>query len=159
MVWWLTSSTRTRRIRGGKKERAFCPDCDETTTFVEVELQDSVQLMSLIDVDGDKQRAFRCSECDAVGQLVDTDALGPEDLTDLPPAAAERLRRTRAAERRARAEAERRRLEAERADREARADDELLALKARMGLLPAPADDDDSDNATSKRPWWKRWRS
>jgi hypothetical protein len=165
MFLWLGTAKSTRRIKGGRKERAFCPECDEQTSFVEVEVEEKVLLFSVIDFLGDKQRAFRCQECDSVGQLVDQGDLSAGVLEDLSPEAAERLERARAAERASHAAAEREKMERDRRQREQRADDELLELKARMGLLPAPSGhdrDDDCDDAPDDAPpkprSWRLWR-
>jgi hypothetical protein len=158
---WLGTSRSTRRIKGGRKQRAFCPDCGEETTFVEVEIEEKLQMFSMLDLLEDKERGFRCLECDLVGQIGEVDKLPAGTLEDLSPAATERLERARAAENLARAERDRERRERERLAREVRADQELAVLKARMGLLPAaeePSVAASADDEPTRRPWWRIWR-
>lgn len=160
-VWWGTSA-QTRRVKGGRKERAFCPECGEDTTFVEVEVREAITLFSVIDLVDDTERAFRCVDCDAVGQLVESHEAAAVDLSRLSPEAARRLEAARDAERARRDAEERQRRERARRQREAQADIDLAALKAKMGLA-GPADAVVNDEppvetvATDKRPWWKIW--
>jgi hypothetical protein len=157
---WLGTSKQTRRVKGGRKQRAFCPECGEETTFVEVEIHEKLQLFAVLDLLEDKERAFRCLECDLVGQLFENGEVPAGVLEDLSLAAAERLERARAAERLAQATRDRERRERECRAREARADEELAALKARMGLVPAGdgSADDGAPAKASRRPWWRLWR-
>jgi hypothetical protein len=157
---WLGTSKQTRRVKGGRKQRAFCPECAEETTFVEVEIHEKLQLFAALDLLEDKERAFRCIECDSVGQLLENGDVPAGALENLSPAAAERLERARAAERLARATRDRERRERERRAREARADEELAALKARMGLAPGDSGSavDGAPANEPRRPWWKIWR-
>jgi hypothetical protein len=165
MFVWLGTDKRARRVRGGREERAYCPECDVETRFVEVEIEEKITLFSVIDLFDDTQRAFHCTGCGALGTLAEGE-LPAGVLEDLSPEAAERLERVRHAERLGRLEAERARRAGEQRARELRAGEELVALKRRMGLV-APADEAGVDgnaepeprsSAAGARRWWQRRR-
>lgn len=157
MFIWLGTSTKTRKVRGGRSEKAYCPDCDEPTRFVEVEVTESITLYSVIDLFDDAERAFRCTECGAIGQIAEDGEVPAAALEDLSPEAAERLAKAREAERAARARAERERAERQRIEREVRADAELAALKAKMGMVPEPESEPEPEPEPARRSWWKLW--
>ncbi len=183
MFLWVGASKNTRRVKGGDKRRAQCGECRAETTFVEVEIVEKIQLFSVIDVLEDTERAYRCIECDGVFKLVSKKQTAAGGLEDLSPEARkqarqqarEQARQPSAAERRAaleeaRRERERQAAERERraAEREARLDDDLLALKRKMGLAepppepsfeaPASPADDEPKTPTGRRRWrpWRR---
>lgn len=131
MWFWASSSTRSRALPGGRREVALCCDCQRETTFAEVEIVEKMSLFSVLTVDEEHSAAFRCTECGALGKLVDTDELPDRAMADLDLRARSELM----AQRKARLERER---AAQAAAREASADRELAAMKQRLGLAPAP---------------------
>ena len=57
-------------VRGGKTFVEECPTCERETRFREVEVKESFGVW-FVDVVGDKERKFRCDECQDVFDLRD----------------------------------------------------------------------------------------
>ena len=113
----------TSVVRGGKTFVEECPTCERNTQFREVEVKESFGVW-FVDVVGDKERKFRCDECQDVFDLRDQPEPEPAALparTASPRGKLEQL----AAEQRRRDEA--------RATIANRIEDELAELKRRMG--------------------------
>jgi hypothetical protein len=113
----------TSIVRGGKTFVEECPTCERETRFREVEVAESFGVW-FVDVVGDKERKFRCDDCEDVFDLRDQPA--PAALPEPAVSARQKLDQL-AAEQRRRDEA--------RAKIETRIDDELAELKRRMGKL------------------------
>ena len=117
MLWLFTSNKRTRVAPGGQTMRAECPECRRPRDFIEVEVETRAGVWFL-DVLSDTERLWRCASCGETFELRDSTA--PQTA---PPARdmlaeLERDRAARAAEAR---------------QREREVDDELAALKKRLG--------------------------
>jgi transcription elongation factor Elf1 len=117
-LWWGTRR-RVKPVQDGRKERMRCPECGETATFRECELEEKVSVFSVVDVWEDRERLFRCGECGELFAL--------EERPD--PSAIERERQ----ERRADADERRRGRAADEGKRAASVEAELAALKRKLG--------------------------
>ena len=114
-MWLLFHrNAKTRPVRDGHTFVDTCPECHERTRFVEVEIEENFGVW-FVDVVGDKERAYRCSACGETFDRKGDDAAEPAPPT---PAVA-----VRTAEQ----------IAAEKAAKEIRIDDELAALKKRLG--------------------------
>ena len=121
MRWLLHGSTKTKRVPGGRVLHQRCPECHADTTFHEVEVTTSAGAF-FIDVLSSTDRAFRCASCDETFDLKDDDQPVRETETVRPP-------RDLAAE----LAAEKQRRAAVAATRDKQVDDELAALKRKLG--------------------------
>jgi len=120
MRWLLHGSTKTRRVAGGRVLHQRCPECHSDTTFHEVEVTTSAGAF-FIDVLSSTDRAFQCSACYETFDLKDTDEDKPSEPVRPPrDLAAELL-------------AEKRQREAAVAAKSRQIDDELAALKRKLG--------------------------
>jgi hypothetical protein len=122
-MWFLFHrKARTAVVRGGKTMVHECPTCERTTRFAEVEVTKKYGVW-FVDVLDDKERAYRCTECGDTFDLVEA---APQ-----PAASSTGWARTE------QLAAEQRRRDAfaasQRAAIETRLDDELAALKKKMG--------------------------
>jgi transposase-like protein len=116
-MWLLFHrNAKTRPVPGGQRFVETCPECHRRATFVEVEMTENFG-MFFVDVVGDTQRAYRCSDCGETFDLKDDDAAAPAPLEVTAKSTAETER-----ERKAASEA-----------KAVRIDDELAELKKRMG--------------------------
>lgn len=129
------SKGRARRVPDGQFEKRRCPECGKTTVFRECVIEKTYTAYHFIDLWSSKSTQFSCDACGSVMDLEQT--LSPElsareqdqqrALEDKQAAIAakqvqvQRLRRQREAEDR------------EHARRQA-VEDELAAMKARLGL-------------------------
>ncbi len=131
-MWFVFGrKKKIRPLSGGRSRRRKCPKCGADTTFVEVEVETTYTAYIAIDLFDTESTAFQCRACDEVMALEDTNA--PE-LTAKEKAAEEKAR-LKAREKRKKQLA----LEAKKARKEAQAkedalDDELAAMKARLGI-------------------------
>ena len=135
MVAWISKRSKIRRVRRGRSEKRKCPECGKTTTFHECTVESKLSVARVVNLWDSERTAFQCGGCDEVMELSDT--LEP----DLSPR--ERARKDKeereAREREARelaAQRERKRAEREaaRQAKEDAVDDELAALKKKMGI-------------------------
>ena len=113
----------TSVVRGGKTFVERCPTCERSTRFREVEVKESFGVW-FVDVVGDKERKFRCDECQDVFDLRDQPDAEPAALPQRAVSGRDRVEQL-AAEQRRRDEA--------RATVANRIEDELAELKRRMG--------------------------
>lgn len=123
MVLWFGQEKKAKVVRGGERVRRRCPECGATTSFVECRVESKFTAYSVINLWDDQSTGYMCSACQSVMEMEDT--LDPE-LT--------------AAEREALAQERARALEAARSERaqakarqDAEIDDELAALKRKLG--------------------------
>jgi len=126
MRWLLHGGTKTRAIKNGRVLDEHCPECKELTRLREVEVTTSAGAW-FIDVVSTTDRAFQCSACGEVFDLRDDDAAAAPAL---PPARAAQpaprdLMKQLESERQSRAAADQ--------ARDAKVEDELAALKRRLG--------------------------
>lgn len=128
MFWLLTGKKRTRVAPDAKTMRADCPECRRPNDFVEVEVETSAGVW-FVDVLSDTERLWKCCGCGETFELRDTTAATSAKASPKAPLPAQPPPRDMRAE-----------LERERAAREAEAkrraravDDELVALKKKLG--------------------------
>jgi hypothetical protein len=127
-MWMLFHrKAKTRVVRGGETFVQRCPECGLDARFHEVEVTEKFGVF-FVDVVGDRQRAFLCSNCEEVFDAKDE---LPGDSRPALPSPQQLAREAKISEQE--------RVAAERARREAveakakQIDDELAALKKRMG--------------------------
>lgn len=142
MWFFFGRKSKVRPAKDGRRERRTCPECDADTTFVEVTVEKTYTAYAVVDLFDTKSTAFACSECQEVMDFDRTlePQLSPREKAKL--AKAEAKAEAERAKAQAKADAEQKRQRAARAKRqkdEARAqenalDDELTAMKARLGL-------------------------
>ena len=124
-MWLLFHrSGKTRRVENGEAFMTRCPACDRDARFIEVELIKSYGLF-FVDLIDDKERAYRCTSC---RELFTHKDAAPEQPAAKPPRSTKslaELQRDHEATARTRREA----VEA----KAAQIEDELAALKKRMG--------------------------
>ena len=123
MLFWGGRKRKAKTLRGGRVERRKCPECGETGDFRQVEVKDSYSAFSVKLFDDD-YRAFSCPKC---GEVMDLDktlapALSPREQRQLERQQARELAA-------ARAERER-----EAASKQRQVDDELEAIKRKLGM-------------------------
>lgn len=133
---------KIKPVRDGRRERRKCPLCGEDTTFFEVTIEKKFTAYVVVDLFNTESTGFQCKACDEVMDLDDTHEpnLSEREKKKLAKAQAkaeaERARKLAEAEearkREIREAAEEAR--AEKAAKESQLDDELAAMKARMGI-------------------------
>jgi len=126
---------KVRRVPDGRFEKRRCSECGKTTVFRECVVHKTYTAYLVVDLWSSESTQFRCDACGAVMDLDETeppelsakeqarlDALAAkQQAVEAKQAKVERLRREREAQRRER-------------DREQSIEDELAAMKARLGL-------------------------
>jgi hypothetical protein len=112
----------TKVVPGGRTMMDECPTCQKRTRFHEVEVTKKYGLF-FIDVLNDSERAFRCERCEDVFDLRDSAA-----ATE-PPRPAAKSDKERLEE----LAAEQRKRDERRAALASKIDDDLAALKKKMG--------------------------
>ncbi len=142
MFLWFGRKSKIRRVKDGRRERRRCPECDADTTFIEVTVEKTYTAYVVVDLFDTESTAFCCSDCEEVMDFARTlePNLSPREKAKL--AKAEAKAEAERVEAEAKAEAERKQQREARAQRlkdQARAqesalDDELSAMKARLGL-------------------------
>jgi hypothetical protein len=115
----LHGSTKTRPVRGGATLYQKCPECGELATFHEVEITTAAGVF-FIDVLSSTDRAYQCSACCETFDLKETADEPVEEVRPARDLAAELL-------------AEKRQREAAVAAKTRQIDDELAALKRKLG--------------------------
>lgn len=118
----FTGSHKTRKVKGGEVFNQECPDCKQDATFHEVEITTSAGIF-FVDLVGDRERAFMCSECGETFDLKDAPAA--PSTTALPQPAPRDLMATLEAEQERRALAT--------AARDRKVEDELAEMKRKLG--------------------------
>jgi hypothetical protein len=78
-------------VAGGRTFVEHCPTCDEPTRFREIEVNESFGVW-FVDVLGDKERKYRCDQCQDVFDLRDKPEALPEQPKPLPDHSEERAR-------------------------------------------------------------------
>lgn len=120
MFWLLHGKTKTRLVPGGQTLHDTCPACGEHAAFHEVEVTTAAGAF-FVDVVSGTDRGFRCSNCAEVMDLRDDDAAAAPPA---PPPPRDLLA-VLEAEREARIIAD--------AKRDLAVEDELAALKRKLG--------------------------
>jgi len=125
---WLLFHRRAgaQVVKDGQVLTEHCPTCEKTTRFDEIETSESFGIW-FVDVVGDKQRAFRCRACGDTFDLRDVPDEPDEEPAPQPKPKPRQIDRTEqlALEQRTR--------DAERAQRASKIEDELAALKKKLG--------------------------
>lgn len=123
MVVWFGSKKRAKRVEGGRRVKRKCPECNATAEFYECVVKRSVTAFSVVKLWDGESIAFACSECGELTELDETLApeLSAREQRELDKQSARALE---AAER-----------ERERADakKTRQVDDELAAIKRKLG--------------------------
>lgn len=132
-MWFVFGrKKKTRAVKGGRRERRKCPECGADATFFEVKVEKTYTAYVAIELFGTESTAFQCSECD---EVMDLDPVEPTAAQKAAQAEAEARAEAKAAEERRRSiEAHAKQARAEAAAKEANLDDELAAMKARLGI-------------------------
>lgn len=129
------SKGKARRVPDGQFEKRRCPECGKTTVFRECVVEKTYTAYHFVNLWSSESTKFCCDACGAVMDLDDTQA--PE-LSAREQAQLEALEAKQAAITAKQTELERLRAQQEAQERkEARGkaiDDELAAMKARLGL-------------------------
>ena len=133
---------KIKPVRDGRRERRKCPLCGADTTFIEVSIEKKFTAYVVVDLFNTESTGFQCEACDEVMDLEDTHEpeLSEREKKKLAKARAkaeaERERKLAEAEEARKREIRRAAEEAraEKAEKESQLDDELAAMKARMGI-------------------------
>lgn len=115
-IMWLLfhRNAKTRPVRDGHTFVETCPECGQRARFVEVEIEENFGVW-FVDVVGDKERAYRCGACGETFDMKDQESAPAKPARPAVPV------RTQA------------QIAEDQAAKEIRIDDELAALKKRMG--------------------------
>jgi hypothetical protein len=122
---------KVKRVRGGREERRQCPECDATTTFREVTVHKEWTAYHVVKLWDSEKIAFQCDACDEVMDLDDTEE--PE-LSAGEKAQQAKLREKHDRIAAKKAELERLQRHKEAQDQDQAIDDELAAMKKKLGL-------------------------
>lgn len=129
------SKGKARRVADGQFEKRRCPECGKTTVFRECVVEKTFTAYHFIDLWSSKSTQFACDACGSVMELEQT--LGPE-LSAREQAQLEAVEAKQAAIADKQAQLDRLRAQQEAESRkQARAravEDELTAMKKRLGL-------------------------
>lgn len=122
---------KVRRVPDGQFEKRRCPECGKTTVFRECVVNSDYTVYHFVKLWSSEKTQFACDACGAMMDLDDTEA--PE-LSAKEQARLEALESKQAAI--AAKQAEVKRIQAEQAEqqREQAVDDELEAMKKRLGI-------------------------
>jgi ribosomal protein S27E len=122
---------KVRRVPDGQFEKRRCPECEKTTVFRECLVEKTYTAYHFVNLWTSESTQFACDACGSVMNLDET--LDPE-LSAREKAQLAELERKEQLIAAKQAKAEQLRHERESVDREAALDDELAAMKARLGL-------------------------
>jgi len=129
------SKGKARRVPDGQFEKRRCPECGKTTVFRECVVEKTYTAYHFVNLWSSESTKF-C--CDACGSVMDLDETEAPELSAREQAQLEALEAKQAAIAAKQAELERLRIEGEaqarKQAREKSVDDELAAMKARLGL-------------------------
>lgn len=129
------SKGKARRVPDGQFEKRRCPECGKTTVFRECVVEKTYTAYHFVNLWSSESTKF-C--CDACGAMMDLDATQPPELTAREQAQLEAMEAKQAAITAKQAELERlqakQAAESRKQAREKSVDDELAAMKARLGL-------------------------
>jgi hypothetical protein len=124
-------SKKVKRVPDGRVDRRKCPECGKTTDFHEVVVTSKWTAYVVVKLWNSESTAFCCSACEAVMDLDDTE--------DPELSAKEIEKRLELEDKQQRidakaAELARRKAEAEAVRQDQDIDDELAAMKKRLGI-------------------------
>ena len=128
-MWFLFHHKKgTKAVSGGRVLTERCPTCKRDTRFHEVEVSEKLGVW-FVDVLGDTERAFRCTDCGDTFDLRDrSPAASAPAATSATKTGMDRVEQMAAEQRRRDAAGT-----AKAAEISPRIDDELAELKKRMG--------------------------
>jgi predicted RNA-binding Zn-ribbon protein involved in translation (DUF1610 family) len=123
--------SKVHRVPDGRFEKRRCPECGKTTVFREAVVKHAYHVFFVVDLFDTESTKFACDAC---GSIMDLD-----DTLDVELSAGERAQQEAIAAKQASIAAKRRELEQQqlRARETAKAqsvDDELAAMKKRLGI-------------------------
>jgi phosphoenolpyruvate synthase/pyruvate phosphate dikinase len=142
-MWFVFGrKKKIKPLRDGRRERRKCPLCGEDTTFIEVAVEKKYTAYVVVDLFNTESTAFQCKACDEVMDLESTHEPNLSEREKKKLAKAQAKAEAKRARQQAEEEAARKRqikeaaeqARAEKAAKENQLDDELAAMKARMGL-------------------------
>ena len=122
---------KVRRVPDGQFEKRRCPECGKTTVFRECVVEKTYTAYHFVNLWSSKSTQFSCDDCGSVMDLDDT--LNPE-LSEREKAELAALEDKKRAIEAKQAKADRLRRQRQEQARERDIDDELSAMKARLGL-------------------------
>ena len=125
------SKGKARRVPNGQFEKRRCPECNETTVFRECIVEKTYTAYRFVNLWSSESTQFACDACGSLMDLDDT--LAPE-LSAREQKQLEKIEAKQKAIAAKQAEVDRRRREREAAASDAAIDDELAAMKRRLGL-------------------------
>lgn len=123
--------SKVRRVPDGEFEKRRCPECGKTTVFRECIVKKTYTAYHFVDLWNSESTQFCCDSCGAVMPLDETEA--PE-LSAREKARLEAVEAKQAAIAAKQAEVDRLRANKQAHQREQDIEDELAAMKARLGL-------------------------
>ena len=115
MRWLVHWNKKTRVVRGGRTMEETCPECGETAVFREVEETEAIGVFFALDLASSTDRAWQCTACEEVFDLKEPKTPAPPPKPRVDP------------------EVDRRRRDEEQRRRDQQVEDELAALKRRLG--------------------------
>ena len=124
------SKGKARRVPDGQFEKRQCPECDKTTVFRECVVEKTFTAYHFIDLWSSKTTQF-C--CDACGSVMDLEKTLPPALSAREQAQLEALSGKQAAIAAKQAQLERQEAQSRKQAQAQAVEDELAALKARLG--------------------------
>lgn len=130
-VVFLGWKSRAKRVKGGETHRRKCPECEKTAVFHECILKREYSAYIVLKLWESKSEAYECGEC---GEVMDLDDTEDPELTPKEKAAALAEAKRAEKEKVAALDARLDRQKADEARKEAEVDDELAAMKKRLGL-------------------------
>lgn len=129
------SKGKARRVPDGQFEKRRCPECGKTTVFRECVVEKTYTAYHFVNLWSSESTKF-C--CDACGSVMDLDATLAPELTAREQAQLEAMEAKQAAVAAKQAELERlqarQAVESREQAKKKSVDDELAAMKARLGL-------------------------
>ncbi|MEM7157053.1 MAG: hypothetical protein AAF799_29645 [Myxococcota bacterium] len=125
------SKGKARRVPNGQFEKRRCPECNETTVFRECVVEKTYTAYRVVNLWSSESTQFACDAC---GSLMDLEETLDPELSAREKAQLEKLEAKKKAIAAKQAEVEKLRQKQAGEAREAAIDDELAAMKRRLGL-------------------------
>jgi predicted RNA-binding Zn-ribbon protein involved in translation (DUF1610 family) len=130
---WLVfgRKKKIKPLEGGRRERRTCPECGANTTFIEVSVEKTYTAYVVVDLFDSESTAFQCKEC---GEVMDLERTQEPELSAREKAKLAKAQAKAEAQRKKELEAAAKKARAEAVAKEEALDDELAAMKARLGI-------------------------
>ncbi len=139
MLFW-ESKHDLKRVFGGKKAKFKCGQCGQVTTFHESTIDDNLKIYFVVEVWKHSKRVMQCNECLAVCDFYQLfpDAKSHEEQTEVKRKQEEseaeaKRKKADAAARQKQEELDNKKREQERVRKSKEIDNELEALKKKLG--------------------------